>query len=82
MREAYVVFRLKLYSFVDSPKSRAEKNFYHINSLSHAGTEKFLQILAKYLDKNKFDVYYLYPRKNNEGSIELSSRYKYLEISG
>lgn len=84
VREAYVVFRLKLYSFVDSPKKVARKKilFYHINSLSHAGTEKFLQILAKYLDKNKFDVYYLYPRKNNEGSIELSSRYKYLEISG
>jgi len=48
---------------------KSEKNskpkilFYHISGLSFAGTEKFLQILAKYLNHNLYDVYFMYSPK-------------------
>ena len=34
--------------------------FYHASGLSFGGTEKMLQILAKHIDKEKFDVYFMY----------------------
>ncbi len=58
--------------------------FYHISGLSFGGTEKFLQIIAKYLPKEKYDVYYMYsskPRKTS-GNIPLDGRLSYLEGSG
>ncbi len=33
--------------------------FYHKNGLSFGGTEKFLQIIAKHLPKDRFDVYFM-----------------------
>jgi len=44
-----------------APARRKRILFYHINSLGYAGTEKFLQILARHLDKKKYVVYYMYP---------------------
>jgi len=37
--------------------------FYHVSGLSFAGTEKFLQILAKYLNHDLYDVYFMYSPK-------------------
>ncbi len=50
--------------------------FYDINGLSYAGTQKNLQILAKYLDKEKYEVFFMYSSKNH------SERKGYLENSG
>ncbi len=50
--------------------------FYEINGLSYAGTQKNLQILAKYLDKKKYEVFFMYSSKNH------SERKGYLENSG
>lgn len=50
--------------------------FYDINGLSYAGTQKFEQILAKHLDKSKYEIYFMYSsKKHNE-------RKAYLENSG
>ena len=37
--------------------------FYHVSGLSFGGTEKFLQIIAKHLDYNCYDVYFMYSPK-------------------
>jgi glycosyltransferase involved in cell wall biosynthesis len=50
--------------------------FYDINGLSYAGTQKFIQILAKYLNKDKYDVFLMYASKNH------NERREYLENSG
>jgi len=50
--------------------------FYEINGLSYAGTQKNLQILAKYLDKEKYEVFFMYSPKNH------SERRGYLENTG
>lgn len=49
--------------------------FYHKSGLSFGGTEKFLQILAKHLNKKKYDVYFMYAPKLGEG------RKRYLDQS-
>ena len=48
--------------------------FYHISGLSFGGTEKFLQILAKHINKEKYHVYFMYSLKNTNGN-----RLSYLE---
>ncbi len=62
-REAYVVAYLRIAALFDRKKIHAKKRilFYHINSLGFAGTEKFIQILAKHIDKEKYEVYYMHP---------------------
>lgn len=50
--------------------------FYDINGLSYAGTQKFIQILAKYLNKDKYEVFLMYASKNH------NERKEYLENSG
>lgn len=83
LREQYVVLISKAFRLADSPKKsrKIKVLFYSINSLSHSGTDKFLQILAKYLNKELFEVYYLYPdtidEKNGYGD-----RYDYLHKVG
>lgn len=83
LREQYVVFLLTLNHFIDThqkPK-KVRVLFYHINSLSHAGTEKFLQILAKYVNKTSFEVYFMYPDRLDEIK-GYQERYNYLAASG
>jgi hypothetical protein len=67
-------------------KLSGKKNvlFYHISGLSFGGTEKYLQILAKYIDKNKYEVFYLHsPRPRAlSGYINLKERAPYLENAG
>lgn len=55
--------------------------FYHVSGLSFAGTEKFLQIIAKYLNKEKYNVYYMYSSKprGTTGNIKLDGRISYLK---
>ncbi len=51
--------------------------FYHIHGLSFGGTEKNLQILAKYLNKDKYNVYYAYGV--SESMPTLKNRISYFE---
>jgi len=77
---AYRLFiaRKKPISDYKPQKLGGKKNilFYDINGLSYAGTQKFIQILAKYLNKKKYNVFFMYSSKNN------SERKAYLENSG
>lgn len=68
-------------------KNRAHKStdkktnilFYHVSALSFGGTEKFLQIIAKYLNPHKFNVYIMYSAKPraSSGNIALDGRKSY-----
>ncbi len=62
-REAYVVIYSSIARMTDRPKRSSKKRvlFYHVNSLGFGGTEKYLQILAKHLDKEKYEAYYMHP---------------------
>lgn len=79
LREIYVILKSTLGRIADVPVTNKKPRvlFYHIDSLGYSGTSKFIQILAKNLDQNKFDVFYLYPNKIVENSGFLD-RYNYL----
>jgi hypothetical protein len=56
--------------------------FYHPSGLSFGGSEKFLQIFAKHIDKNKYDIFFLYspkPRITTGLDQKLDGRLSYLE---
>ena len=61
-------------------KKRERILFYDIMGLGYTGTDKFLQILAKNLDKNLYDVFFMYGDQLIEGSgvEDVSSRLDYL----
>lgn len=82
-REKYVVAYCAIKSFFDSPAQPRKKRilFFGLHSLSHGGTEKFLQILAKHLDKEKHDVYFLYPDTLDEAA-GYQSRFTYTKSGG
>ena len=63
------------------PKKNAKKRilFYHISGLSFGGTEKHLQILAKHLNIEDFDIFYLYSPKSKGAS---NDRSRYFDKSG
>ncbi len=54
--------------------------FYHVSALSFGGTEKFLQIIAKYLNPDKFNVYIMYSAKprTSSGNMTLDGRRSYI----
>lgn len=83
LREYYVIAYSRAARVFDRPRPNTKKRilFYHINSLGFAGTEKFLQILAKHLDKKKYDVFYLYPNKVDENT-EYVKRLAYIQEGG
>lgn len=62
----------------DNTGNDKKKNIliYHISALSFGGTEKNLQMIAKHLDKNKYNIYFLHGTKTEK------DRSKYLENSG
>ncbi|NDE68037.1 hypothetical protein EB052_00355 [bacterium] len=57
--------------------------FYHVSGLAFGGTEKSLQIIAKYLNPQKYQVYYMYSPKprSSTGNIPLDGRKGYLANS-
>ncbi len=58
--------------------------FYHLFGLGFGGTEKSLQIIAKFLDKNKYNVFFMYsakPIRHANGVNRLDGRKAYLENS-
>lgn len=63
-------------SFKHTKKTKPRILFFHMTGLGYGGTESFLQFFAKYLDKKKWDVYYMYSDKTAQGSgiEDLTSR--------
>lgn len=54
--------------------------FYNIMGLGYTGTDKFLQVLAKNLDKGVYDVFFMYGEQDIPGSgvHDVSSRLSYI----
>jgi len=44
-------------------KKKKRVLLYHVTGLSYGGTEKSLQFIAAHLDKNEFDVYFMYSER-------------------
>jgi len=86
----YCIFRIRKFlkkEYADhSLIKRTKKNtkprilFYHISGLGFGGAGKFLQILAKYLDHDCYDIYFMYSLKprTDVGDISLDGRIEYL----
>lgn len=58
--------------------------FYHISGLSFGGSEKSMQIIAKHLSPEKFDIYYMYSAKSRPifgNNSRLDGRLPYLTDS-
>lgn len=65
--------------------ARPRMLFYHPSGLSFGGTEKFLQVLARHINKDKYDIYFLYspkPRRATGLDLRLDGRLSYLEGHG
>ncbi len=60
----------RLSTYMVSPVHQSGKPnilFFNIGGMSFSGTEKFLQILAKHLNKEKFNAYFLYSSQKATG---------------
>jgi len=76
--ENYYAFRaaksigLQINKKVNRPKNNKPRVlFYDIGAMGHGGTSKHLQILAKYLNKEKYDIYFMYSSKMPSGKYVL-----------
>jgi len=71
------------YSLIKKNKKNIKPQilFYNISGLSFGGTEKFLQILAKHLNYNRYDIYFMYSPKPRScfGSMVLDGRLNYFK---
>ncbi len=61
---------------IDKNSNRPKNNkphvlFYDIGGMGHGGTSKYSQILAKYLNKEKYDVYSMYSSKPPAGKYAI-----------
>ncbi len=86
MREWYVIFFIWLKKIFDRPKKRKTRIlFYHVYALAYGGTSSLMQILAKYLDKEKYEVFIMYSGKMDPKvgqTIPGASRLKFVTDSG
>lgn len=70
---AYIYIKYKTKSIkINNKKSSDKINvlIYHISALSFGGTEKNLQMIAKYLDKNKYNVFLMHGTKTEKNRLE------------
>lgn len=76
-------YSIKKASVADKNGKKPRILFYHVSGLAFGGTEKALQIIAKHLDPEKYDVYYMYSPKprSSTGNIPLDGRKSYLQNS-
>ncbi len=75
----YFYVKNKNSKFITNKHPKGEKNnvlIYHINALSFGGTEKNLQMIAKHLDKNKYNVFFMHGTKTEKNRLD------YLKDSG
>ncbi len=88
MREWYVIISIFLLRFKNIFKKRIKPKprilFYHLTGMAYGGTETFLQLLAKYADKSKYDVYFMFSDKPLEttGVQDYSSRLAWVMDGG
>ncbi|MBI5530070.1 MAG: glycosyltransferase [Candidatus Doudnabacteria bacterium] len=69
LREWYVLWSVRLTGLFDSPKKQKKRLlFYELAGMGYGGTEAFLQILAKHVNKNEYDVYFMYSDKVADGA--------------
>lgn len=82
-REYYVIFYSNFLRLFDKKCKNTKKRilFYHINSLGYAGTEKFIQIIARHINKEKYDIFFLYPNKIGENN-DFKKRLNYIREGG
>lgn len=83
-REYYVIINILFSRLLDSPSKNSKKRIliYHFSSISYGGTEKYLQIVARKLNKEKYSVFFMYPTKMLEDGIMSRSRLNKLTEAG
>lgn len=76
--------KLWKYVWYKNTKKNSKKKilFYHLAGLSFGGTEKALQIIAKYINKEKYDVFFMYSSKARTGNNKVDGRKDYFNDSG
>jgi glycosyltransferase involved in cell wall biosynthesis len=86
IREWYVVFILFWKKFFDRPRKQKKRIlFYYVYALAYGGTSSLMQILAKYLNKDEYEVFVMYSNKVESTvgqSIPGNSRLQYVLESG
>ncbi|MBC7767092.1 hypothetical protein H7Y21_03820 [Arenimonas sp.] len=73
--ESIALFNTRNKSFQAKPEKKQSGNkinvlIYHINALSFGGTEKNLQMIAKYLDKSKYNVFLMHATQGDKNRHE------------
>lgn len=86
IREWYVIFILFVKRFFDRPRKRKKRIlFFYVYALAYGGTSSLMQILAKYLNKDDYEVFIMYSEKVDSTvgqSIAGSSRLKFILDGG
>lgn len=86
LREWFVVFMIRAKKLFDKPyKKKKRILFYYVYALAYGGTSSLMQILAKHLNKEKFEVFIMYSDKVESTvgqSIPSNSRLKFVLESG
>ncbi len=85
-REWYVIIRILIKQFFDRPeKGKTRILFYYVYGLAYGGTSSMMQIFAKYLDKKKYEVFFMYSDKVDPISgisIAANTRLGFMENTG
>ena len=69
LREGYVYFKILSSRIFDTPAPVKKRLlFYDLGGLGYGGTQAFLQILARYANKQKYDMYFMYSDKVDQGA--------------
>ena len=67
----YIKYRTRTINTVEKNLSgKTNILVYHISALSFGGTEKNLQMIAKYLDKNKYNVFLMHGTKTEKNRLD------------
>ena len=67
-REWFVVGTIGVKRLFDRPKKRKKRIlFFYIWGLAYGGTSSFMQVLAKYLNKEKYEVFFMYSDQGHQG---------------
>ena len=75
-------------NIVRSKNKKPRVLFYDILGMTFGGTAKHMQILSKYMDKSKYDVFFMYSDKvrypdiDGDSAKSSATRYDYMKDSG
>ena len=71
-REWFTVSSIRLKRLFDRPvKKKTRVLFYYIGALGYGGTSSFMQVLAKHMDKDKYEVYIMYADRVVSDTVSL-----------